>query len=135
MTGRAFYFGCWNRTGHYLFNPDGSFVGNAARIGPWGNEMDGGLCPNPGSATGFPTGPQVEGDALVHHRDGWTALAFWDRSVDARTNSCSVFIFDGALEAPVAISMAKAMFPEIWQRYRFEVRVLAVDDVRHDQQV
>ena len=32
----------------------------------------------------FYRGPQTQGEALLYHKQGWTAISFWDRSVDER---------------------------------------------------
>jgi hypothetical protein len=46
--------------------------------------IDGGFC------------PQIEdaqsGEARIHHVEGWTVLAFWDRSGDSRPSSHSTFV-------------------------------------------
>jgi hypothetical protein len=66
------------------------------------------------------------GEALLHHRERagvtWTALAFWDRSVDDRYGSNSVFILRGALSFEEAVTLAREQFPEVWARFSFTVR-------------
>lgn len=64
---------------------------------------------------------QPQGKALVHHRDGWTALAFWDRTGDSRGNSCSVFVLEGDLDFDQALAAAGKLFPEVFERIDFEV--------------
>src|ERR1700693_4562864 len=77
---KVYFFGCMRGPGHYLHSnpsPRGLTERRALcaieRSNPWGYKIDGKLCP---------AGAQVQGRALVHHKDGWTALSFWDRSVD-----------------------------------------------------
>ncbi len=87
-----YYFGCWRlhtNDGHRLYRPEGSSAWRLLMDGglPWtAAQIDTGLCPH---GVGL-TAQQPEGAALLHHKKGWTALAFWDRSADRRRNSNSV---------------------------------------------
>jgi hypothetical protein len=110
LSGQVFYFGCIGDVGHFVWNIHGQRVANTS---PWGDEVDGGLCP---------AGKQVEGAASLHHEDGWTALAFWDRSVDSRPGSNSVFLIEGEYDFESAVEVAREAFPQIWQRFKFEVQ-------------
>ena len=117
------YFGCWDRPGHYFHSCDGGYLypheGPLTEF-PWGYEVDGGLCP--GGDRRDNRVPQVEGEALIHHKDGWTALSFWDRSVDARGGCNSNFFFRGILSFDEALVKAKKVFPFILARFTFDVR-------------
>lgn len=107
-----YFYGCENdETGHYFFASDSALPKHRV-IGPWGYDVDGRLQPD---------GPQREGVALVHHKDGWTALAFWDRSVDRRGGSSSTFLCEGTYAFDEMVEKARAAFPAIWARYRFPV--------------
>lgn len=120
---RAYYFGCWLHPGHFFFEPGmkraprevarsrHSSDRDQPQIVPWGYGVDGQLCPRRGR----------QGEALVHHRDGWTALAFWDRSVDDRGGSNSVFLFEATLDFPAALAKARETFPEVFARFDFDV--------------
>lgn len=115
---RVFYFGCCSESGHYLWRPgprpylcDGATLRHGQ---PWGARIDASLCVR---------GVQVEGLALIHHKDGWTALAFWDRSVDTRPGSNSVFLADGTHTFDQMVAIAKEHFPTVWQRFKFDVRL------------
>lgn len=134
---RAFYFGCWREPGRRLWHPasDGTpmqmydrgeserrLLGlpSAMRGGPtpgeipWGYSLDGGLL----------KGKRLpEGAAVVEHRDNWTALSFWDCSVDSRPGSCSSFVFDALLSPEEALAAARASFPPIFERFEFEVQL------------
>ena len=66
-------------------------------------------------------GSLPEGQALVHHKDGWTALSFWDRSVDKRGGCNSNFFFEGTFDFAQMIELAKANFPTVWSRYTFQI--------------
>jgi hypothetical protein len=127
------YFGCVNESGHYLFRPDLRNPGretqqelHTAGIFP---KCDGGFCPG----TEFdekrlwrrpddqPEGLQPEGLAKITHLNSYTILSFWDRSVDSRKNSCSVFIEFGTWTFEEMVKEAKRVFPTIWERYTFKV--------------
>jgi hypothetical protein len=65
--------------------------------------------------------PVVEGEAHTFYKDGWTALAFPDRSVDTRPGSWSVFCLPATLDGPTALLLARKAFPEVFARYKFDV--------------
>lgn len=112
---RPIYFGCDDDTGHYFYGLGmvGRTDTDARRNFSW---IDGVLCP---------PGDQREGLAnLVHgnlDHQPWTILAFWDRSVDSRPGSNSVFILPGTLNFPLAIDAARLAFPAVWKRFTFPV--------------
>ena len=114
---KVFYFGCWGQPGHYA-----RAAGTAKRYSaeehefceknPWGYEIDGGLCPK---------GPEIQGRALVHHKDGWTAMCFCDRSVDKRGKCNSGFFAEGTWSFSAMLEIAKKHFPEVISRLEFDV--------------
>lgn len=124
----AFFFGCargvWGErhAGHHLYEPGGRKVhwddplANGHGIGPFG-KVDAALAPRPRGR--YSEAPQ--GHAELHHRDGWTALAFWDRTGDSHPNSNSTFIFDAELDFAGALAAARSAFPELFDRFDFEV--------------
>lgn len=120
----SLYFGCWGVIGHYLWTPGATRVHDA--VHPWGRAsrgLDAMLAPGIADRSGnVPPNEQHEGVAALHHRDACTALAFWDRSVDQRPGSNSVFIFDGTLTFTEAARMAHERFPDVWERFTFDVR-------------
>lgn len=121
--GEAYYFGCRNRPGHYLFDVHFRLTpyGGPKEL-PWKErEIDGRLCPNWRAKGKHRNGPEIEGNALLHHKEGWTALAFWDRSVDRRGACNSVFFFEGTHTFEEAVELARATFPGVWSRFTFEV--------------
>lgn len=103
-----YYFGCWKELGHYLWNKHGYTVKNQT---PW-QDIDAFLCPN---------GPQIQGVVKIHHKDGWTAMAFWDRSVDKRPGSNSVFIAEGIYTFEEMKNIAEKNFLSIWKRLNFKI--------------
>ncbi len=113
-----YYFGCWsaNHKGHYLHLPGHVFTGRECWNDlprAWQHELDGHLCPR---------GPQqIEGLAALHHLDGWTAFAFWDRSADQRPNSNSVFLAFGNFDFQAMRRLFAQQFPNITERFTFEL--------------
>lgn len=92
MSGELFYFGCIGSPGHdYWQFRDGrpvSVTYKSKPPGPWGNGIDSkDISPAVGN----------QGDAYMHYKDGWTALAIVDRTGDSRPNSRSVFLTEGNL--------------------------------------
>jgi hypothetical protein len=120
---QAFYFGCWQREGHSFFAPGMRAV--AGPVSPWGFGVDQGIL----HAAHFRAqgarrdDEQREGVAVVAHQDAWTALSFWDRSVDTRKGSHSTFVFDGLLSGEGALAAARVLFPEVFERFTFEVKL------------
>lgn len=106
---KVLYFGCWdNNTGHCLFQSKYNKPSMASI--PWKN-IDGGLCP----------GSRKEGIAKIHHCEGWTALAFWDYSIDQRAGSNSVFLAEGTHNFDKMINLTKERFPNIIERFHFKI--------------
>lgn len=123
---RAFYFGCVGSSGHHFHAtgarqrlwPRGKGYTEAFGI-PW-PQLDGPLAPdNPN---------EVEGLALLHYKDGWTALSFADRSIDHRGGSHSTFIFEASLNFEAAVEAAETHFPEVVARYGFAIKLKGSPD-------
>jgi hypothetical protein len=126
---RMFYFGPWDRAGHYLHDERGNHVYRREQLGsfPW-DEMsadhgiDGQL--QPGCYKKFDhwrSGEQREGEALIHHKNGWTALCFWDRSVDTRGGCNSNYFAEGTFTFDEIVAMAKERFAYRWKKMPFQV--------------
>jgi hypothetical protein len=113
---KVYYFGCIERAGHYMWlpgpRPEYSKDGDFVRTNPWGFAIDGSLCPK---------GPEIQGQALIHHKDGWTALSFWDRSVDGRGKCNSSLLALGALTFAEMVSLFKEHFPSVFGRFTFPI--------------
>jgi hypothetical protein len=109
-----YYFGPWERAGHYFFSPRGrsATFSERERI-PWNDcDIDGKL---------QPLNTRQQGAALLHHRDGWTALSFWDSSVDTRPGCNSTYLARGTWSFDEMATIAKQHFAWRWSRMRFEV--------------
>lgn len=122
MTDR-FYFGCVGRSGHYMHDAGLRHSWEAPQ--PW-KRIDGVL--QPGCTFTKYIGwksprKQPEGLAAIHHKDGWTALSFWDRSVDKRGNCNSTFFFKGTHRFGTMCQLAGKHFPSVWSRFSFKVRL------------
>lgn len=122
-----FYFGCWNNAGHYIHQVGGHKLPlyNGAHPFPWDvSELDGGLCPGvwhrPSGHRVKPT-EEIQGLARLHHRQGWTAMAFWDRSVDTRGGCNSVFMVEGEHDFEKMCALFQEHFPTVWKRFKFQI--------------
>jgi hypothetical protein len=103
---RIWYFGCDNsETGHYLWDSDGKTRWDVLRSNPWAAHIDDGLNPKKG-----------QGQAAIHHKNGWTYVSFSDYTKDRRPGSNAGFLVDAEVEFPEVMAMAEIEFPEILRR-------------------
>ncbi len=122
-----FYYGCWAGIGHHAFLPNGQSATQDEMRCPWsqysrsfsGACIDGGLQPLRGDIPHDV--PQPEGLARLTQEAGWTALSFWDRSIDKRGGSHSTFVAEGTFTFAQMVEQAKRLFPTIWARYTFRL--------------
>ena len=142
----VYFFGCEGRSsGHYLNGRRKS--PEALRVAEWSMEralggltqcgkptFDGSLCWNSTrQERGYDRRDEAEGRAFRTCREGYTAIAFWDRTGDKRGASNTVFIAYGELTFSQLVRAAKHAWPEVWARFTFPV--VEVDargqEVRH----
>ena len=118
-----YFFGCWGEPGHYLFNPRGGMTPHATLPPQIRGRIDGGFCraAPPGERWDGKKAYEAEGLALLHHVEGWTILAFWDRSGDQRWGSHSTYLAKGEHDFAEMVRLAREAFPAVWARYGFEV--------------
>lgn len=123
---QMFYFGPWSESGHFLHDESGRLVRDAQRGDfPWSEgEIDSQLQPhrdgcNKRSYCGC--GSLPEGQALLYKKDGWTALCFWDRSVDKRPGCNSNYFARGDFTFAEMVEISKARFAYRWNRMNFAV--------------
>lgn len=114
------YFGCWQETGHYPWLPGMIRGWEAQEQLPW-KWLDGTLPPVLTRSRSGVVQEVPQGHAALHWKAGWTALAFWDRSVDKRGGSNSVFCIRGTHSFGDAVRIARDAFPQVWERLPFEV--------------
>lgn len=126
----AFYYGCWGLSGHVMHTPTSIGFLSRATIR---QTLPRRFCDDSVLDTGLaPKGRQVQGRALLHHHEGWTALAFWDRTGDKRGNSNSVFILRGTHDFEAALTLARQHFPELFERFTFQICLAPQDqDAQH----
>lgn len=110
----AYYFGTFQDSGHYLWTKrlrkhDFPFRGESPV--PW-TRLDGKL---------YDESRQVEGECHLHHKDGWTALSFANRTDDSRPGSNSTFFFNAVLGFDQAVAAAREHFPRVTQAFKFDL--------------
>lgn len=109
-----YFFGCWNNDkGYYFHRTDSTTV-------PW---QDRHLIPFVKKIDGVyaPAGKQIEGRACLRHLRGWTVLAWWDRSVDTRSNSNAALVVEGEFEFEDMLVMLKNRFPRVFARFDYSI--------------
>lgn len=118
---KTYYFGCWRVPGHRMWKPNGACMRWDHTTAsyhdidiPW-DKIDGTLNPS-----------ERQGEAAIHHKGRWTALAFADRSEDSRPGSNSVFFFEGILTFQQAKRAMHDYWPGITSRFEFEIKDTAV---------
>jgi hypothetical protein len=105
-TGDAIFCGCWGGLGHYYWTP-GLRGGHMHPAGlPW-RSLD--------SKT-LMAADTRQGAARCTIKDGWTALAIHDYTVDRRPGSRAVFAFRGELGFDLALGAARAHFRPVVDR-------------------
>ena len=110
---RIYYYGCKEESGHFLWQPNRITTVPFHQEGliPWIN-IDMGLCPQT---------TRKQGVAKIHHKEGWTAIAFWDNSIDTRPGANSVFLYEDLLEYDQMIEAFEEHFPNIYNRFKFQI--------------
>lgn len=113
---KMFYFGAYEKAGHYLFDSSLYSV-NDSKLKEIGfpikpNTLDGGFLNNIQDIPGY---------GKLFYISGWTILTFWDRSQDKRTNSNSAFIVEAILSFPDMIEKCKEQFPKLFDRFNFDI--------------
>lgn len=103
---RTMYFGCIGRPGHFWHSNRLRHI-RAPKDCPFDDYIDGKLPPPDDLSQGA--------DAL-HHRDGWTAWAMWDYSVDRRGGCNCAFVAPGLWSKAAMVALAGEVFPGIMAR-------------------
>lgn len=107
------FYGCIGEPGHYTYARGiGRHwyyeLGEALGFDRNANKIDCGLTPK---------GPQQQGKALLHSLNGWTVLAWWDRSgPDHRFGGNSVLAVRGDHTFEQMIARLGADFPDVAAR-------------------
>ena len=115
-----FFFGCakGDQSGHRMkasrYSTNDYMVANRFMYSnPWRHSIDGSLAPAGRE--------QKQGQALLHRKNGWTAISFWDRTGDSRMGSNSAFLAKGDYTFAEMINLASAAFPEIMASFKFPI--------------
>ena len=119
------FFGAWSKPGHYYWAP-GRRWAECERILPaslQGRKLDGRLAPQKRFTTYPNSLIEAEGEAAVHHIEGWTVVAWWDRSVDTRPGSNSALLMRGTHTMTAVLLEAADKFPELLPRFATLVEV------------
>lgn len=127
---RAYYFGCGNESGHFWWQPSErpSRSERVATSGqpagcPWGYEVDGRMQPGAsvdGRGQRWPR-DETQGPCALHRKDGWTLIAWWDRTVDKRSACCSAFAAEGDHDFATMVALLAERFPWVASRMAFEL--------------
>ena len=120
MSGNVYYFGCYRESGHYLWTSP-PMAREWDLVTPWGiwMDLDGTFPPAHGSLPGPEIEPQ--GPARLHRRDGWTAIGWWDRSVDHRGACNSALLVDSDVSFSDVLLLGADAFPLVMERLPFLV--------------
>ncbi len=111
-----FYFGCKNGAGHYAHDVHGNYLGRH-----WLNKLDGRTAPRRNRAE-LPQGHCSLSYTTDGTDDGMvTLVSFWDRSVDSRPGSNSIFALPGMLSFEDAVQTIKDNFGWVVNRFRFDL--------------
>ncbi len=110
---KVFFFGCIGRPGHGLHG-EGSRMWPFNKCIPWGFELDSKLCPDGKE--------QLQSHAAIHHKEGWTALAWWDRSgPDKRMGCNSALLAEGEFTFAEMETLMKDHWAEVFERQPVEL--------------
>jgi hypothetical protein len=72
--------------------------------------------------SGFAPTPEVDGHAKITHIEGWTVLAWWDRSIDKRGKSNSALVAKGHYHFASMIHFLGVYFPTVARRQLQEIK-------------
>lgn len=121
------YLGPLKESEHYMFYESGEKVPypEGDKLTPWGDRIDGTL--QPGMTLWrdhwVQRGSFQQGEAVIHHKDDWTALSFWDSTIDTRPGCSSTYIAKGTFTFEQMVEMAKTRFSERWNKMKFPVKL------------
>ena len=101
---RVYYFGCDGQAGHYMHLPNMLTDWKFLDSNPWGWKID------------YEILKGREGQYVLTHKDGWTALSFHDYTVDQRPGSNSSFLAEGEYTRDQMFGIAWEHFPSIAKR-------------------
>ena len=116
----VYFFGCWDRAGHFLHEPGGR-APHRPNLGPLGNGdvLDGGFTPGPHRPSySEKRNPEDETAVSLTQFQGWTILSMWDRTVDKRGACNAEFVAEGLHDLAEMWALAREHFPQIVARLK-----------------
>lgn len=138
MSDNCFYFGCWNKAGHFLFSPGGGYVSEERSIVYYNGDthLDGTLAPQRRDQTGelvwagmgttrdersrigYRSSEYPQGQFLRHELDnGFTAIQWWDRNQGDKRGACnSTVLLRGKHTSAEMLAALAEHFPNVLAR-------------------
>lgn len=109
---RAYFYGCWNRAGHFLHEPGGGSPQRGTVPDDWRTKFDGSYAPKQ-------TGESLQGQFLLHIIDGFdglsqcfTVMSWWDCTQgDTRPGCNSTLILEGEHDGLTMVAALGKYFP------------------------
>lgn len=116
-----YYFGCSQRSGHYLFEAEDGWLRSCRlytekdfeRFGNHGARLDGLFCPPSNWST------QLWMESAV---GPWRIISWWDNSIDTRPGSHSTFVGKGYASGEELLAAARPLFREVFDRQRLPMK-------------
>ena len=129
------FYGCWSDSGHFMYNRhgatprwnkrEGGVTDRFEAVVPWGFRVDGHLAPRTGGGGEAPNGVagfhQNVAWVSCPGEEVWSALSWWDNSVDKRGGSCATFLADRRCTPSELLTEAQEAFPQIFARFKYAI--------------
>jgi hypothetical protein len=113
---KVHYFGCGREIGHYWHVAG---VGKRLKLDGL-DSIDAKYAPRIKTSSGDLT-EAPQGHASLTFVNGWTILAYWDRSMDKRPMSNSAFAAKGEFTFEELLSAAREQWPWVFSRQVFDI--------------
>lgn len=118
---KILYFGPYTKGGHFLRRKGGHKHYGEPKL-PWEEWVSYSLAAGaPGRKQNYGCLEQPQGHAKMTQKDGWTALAFWDRSFDLRGNCVSGFYVNAILTFEEMMPVIREEFAELFKQIEYEI--------------
>lgn len=119
----VYFFGCWARAGHYLWDKEARHVRDLQVPEEfWSGKLDGGAfaaTPQKDYRSPQPLGV-VRLQLIIPAKGGpaWSVISMWDRSLDNRGNCNASFLAPGVFTTEEMWALAERDYPAIVKRIR-----------------
>jgi hypothetical protein len=130
----AYYFGCWDDSGHYWHTSNikpylpSRKIDERVPEGLRRGKIDSGFCPGVLRGEKYRNQPEEVGDARITHMDGWTVMAWWDRSIDHRPGSNSAIVAEGKWDLTCMMEIGNVQFSSIMKRQTSPIKLIEMID-------